>query len=902
MNSKKNWHNLEIAETLQSLNSSRQGLTGEEAQRRLAQFGPNELTTRKGVPAWVIFLEQFKSIIIIMLLVAIVLSLALGEVADSIVMLVIVVFCAVLGFVQEYRADRALEALRQMTAPTASVVRDGQEEEIAAQALVPGDIILLKTGDHVSADARLLEAINLKTEEAPLTGESLAVEKATELISGEVVIGDRKNMVYTGTTVVYGRGKAVVTSTGMNTEFGQIAAMLQEVEKGKTPLQINLNRLGKWLVIGITSLIVPLALVGIMRGHEILEMLVWGVALAVAAVPSSLPAVVVIALAIGLGRMAKRHALVRRLTAVETLGCTTVICSDKTGTLTQDQMTVRKLYTNGQIIDVTGVGYEPRGEFYINGRAVDPQQDVHLETLLRINTLCNDTRLVYVDGAYHIKGDPTEGALIVAAAKSDLWQDKLNEQFPRVDEVPFSSEAKRMTTIHDTPWGKQAYAKGAPEVILDSCDRVFMDGQEKELSDKDRANILKIGYQMADDALRVLAMAYKPLASTATSAQDAESNMVFVGLVGMIDPPREEVKEAIQLCQQAGIRSVMITGDHKLTAAAVAKELGLLKNGIAISGDKLDEISDEDLENMVEQIEVYARVSPAHKTRVIDAFTKKGHVVAMTGDGVNDAPALKKADIGIAMGITGTDVSKEVADMVLADDNFTSIVAAVDEGRGIFDNLKKFLVFILSCNLAELMLMAVAILAGPLLGLPYGALPLIAIQLLYVNLATDGLPAIALSLTRKEKGVMERPPRRRGEGVFTRLTLGYIGGIGIWKGAIVLASFMLALSWGMPVEQAQGFTFITLILVELANAFNCLNIKRSLFKVGPFTNRWLVLAVCWEILLLCLIVYVPFFQNLFHTYNLSLGEWIISLALVSSLFVVWEIAKLIVRWRERATG
>ncbi len=902
MDIKRKWHNLEVAETLQSLDSSRQGLTQEEAQRRLAQFGPNELTTKKGVSAWAIFLQQFKSVIIIMLLGAIVLSLALGEVADSIVILVIVVFCAVLGFIQEYRADRALEALKQMTAPTVSVVRDGQEEEIAAQALVPGDVILLKTGDHVSGDARLLEAVNLKTEEAPLTGESLAVEKVTEPISGEMVVGDRKNMVYTGTTVVYGRGRAVVTSTGMDTEFGQIAAMLQEVEEKKTPLQINLDRLGKWLVIAISSLIVPLALVGIMRGHEILEMLVWGVALAVAAVPSSLPAVVVIALAIGLGRMAKRHALVRRLTAVETLGCTTVICSDKTGTLTQDQMTVRKIYTNGQIIDVTGVGYEPRGEFYINGRVIEPQQDVHLQTLLRINALCNDTRLVSIDGSYYIKGDPTEGALIVAAAKSDLWQDKLSAQFPRVDEVPFSSERKRMTTIHDTPWGKQAYTKGAPEVILDCCDRVLMDGQEKELSENEMGSILKIGHQMADNALRVLAMAYKPLVSIAEGAQDAESNMVFVGLVGMIDPPREEVKEAIQLCERAGIKSVMITGDHKLTAAAVAKEVGLLKEGIAISGDKLDELSDDDFENMVERLEVYARVSPAHKLRVVEALTKKGHVVAMTGDGVNDAPALKRADIGIAMGITGTDVSKEVADMVLADDNFSSIVAAVDEGRGIFDNIKKFLVFILSCNLAELILMAVAILAGPLLGLPYGALPLIAIQILYVNLATDGLPAIALSLTPKERDVMERPPRRRGEGIFTRITLGYIGGIGLWKGVVVLASFMLALSWGSSIVEAQGFTFVTLILLELANAFNCLNIRHSLFKVGPFTNRWLVLAVCWEILLLCLIVYVPFLQNLFHTYNFSLGEWITSLVLASSLFVVWEIAKFIVRWRERATG
>jgi len=902
MDIKRKWHNLEAAETLQSLDSSRQGLTEEEAGRRLAQFGPNELTTKKRVSAWVIFLQQFKSVIILMLLGATVLSLALGEVADSIVILVIVVFCAVLGFIQEYRAERAMEALKKMAAPAASVLREGKETEIASRELVPGDIILLRTGDRIPADARLIEAINLKTEEAPLTGESVATEKISDPIEGEVNVGDRRNMVFMGTAAVYGRAKAIITATGMATEFGKIAGMLQEVEKRKTPLQINLDRLGKWLVIAISSLIVPLALVGIMRGHEILEMLVWGVALAVAAVPSSLPAVVVIALAIGVGRMVKRHALIRRLTAVETLGCTTVICSDKTGTLTQDQMTIRRIYVDGKLIDVTGTGYEPKGEFHLDGKVVEPGQDIALETLLRASSLCNDTSLTSVNGVWEVKGDPTEGALVVAAAKAGLWQKELNSQLPRIGEIPFSSETKRMTTIHQTPQGKVAYSKGAPEVILNSCSYIYADREERQLTAKDKDDVLSVAQTMAGDALRVLGMAYKRLTTNPAVTGAIEQDMVFVGLAGMIDPPREEVKEAIKLCDRAGIKSVMITGDHKLTAIAIAKELGLLKEGIALTGAELDSLSDEEFEALVEKIEVYARVSPAHKLRVVEALTKKGHVVAMTGDGVNDAPALKKADIGVAMGITGTDVTKEAADMILTDDNFASIVAAVDEGRGIFDNLRKFLVFILSCNLAELMLMSVAILAGPLLGLPYGALPLIAIQILYVNLATDGLPAIALSLTRKERDVMERHPRRRGEGVFTRLTLGYIGGIGLWKGTIVLASFMLALSWGMSIVEAQGFTFVTLILVELANAFNCLDIRHSLFKVGPFTNRWLVLAICWEILLLCLLLNVPFLQNLFHLHAFSLGEWITILALVSSLFVVWEIAKFIVRWRGRATG
>ncbi len=894
-----NWYNLKPAEVISSLNSSSHGLSQQEAQKRLAEFGPNELVEKEKISPWAIFLAQFKSVIIIMLLVAIVLSLALGEVADSIVILVIVVFCAVLGFIQEYRAERAMEALKKMAAPTASVLRDGKETEIASRELVPGDIILLRTGDKIPADGRLIEAVNLKTEEASLTGESVPIEKISDPIEGELSVGDRRNMVFMGTAAVYGRAKAMVTAIGMATEFGEIAAMLQEVEKRKTPLQINLDRLGKWLVVAITSLILPLALVGIMRGHEILEMLVWGVALAVAAVPSSLPAVVVIALAIGVGRMVKRHALIRRLTAVETLGSTTFICSDKTGTLTQDQMTIRRIYVDGKLINVTGTGYEPKGEFYLDGKVVEPGQDIALETLLRASSLCNDTSLTSVDGIWEVKGDPTEGALVVAAAKAGLWQKELNSQLPRIGEIPFSSETKRMTTVHQTPEEKVAYSKGAPEVILNSCRYIYANGEERRLTLKDKDDVLSAAQTMAGDALRVLGMAYKRLPTNPAVAEAIEQDMVFVGLAGMIDPPREEVKQAIKVCDRAGIKSVMITGDHKLTAIAIAKELGLLKEGIALSGAELDNLSDEEFEALVEKVEVYARVSPAHKLRVIEALTKKGHVVAMTGDGVNDAPALKKADIGVAMGITGTDVTKEAADMILTDDNFASIVAAVDEGRGIFDNLKKFLVFILSCNLAELMLMSVAILAGPLLGLPYGALPLIAIQILYVNLATDGLPAIALSLTRKERDVMERRPRRRGEGVFTRLTLGYIGGMGLWKGAIVLASFMLALSWGMSIVEAQGFTFVTLILVELANAFNCLDIRQSLFKVGPFTNRWLVLAICWEILLLYLLLNVPFLQNLFHLHAFSLGEWITSLALVASLFVVWEISKLIVRWQER---
>ncbi len=895
----KNWHNLETHEVLTALNSKREGLSQEEAQRRLAQFGPNELAKKRGISPWMLFLQQFKSVIIIMLLVAIILSLALGELADSIVMLVIVAFCAVLGFIQEYKAERAMEALKKMAAPTASVIRDGNEQEIPARDLVPGDVIIIRTGDMIPADSRLIEAANLKINEASLTGESVPIEKITAPLQGDVNIGDKRNMVFMGTAAVYGRGAAVVAATGMATEFGRIASMLQEVKTERTPLQINLDRLGKWLVVAITCLIIPLVLVGVMRGHEILEMFIWGVALAVAAVPSSLPAVVVIALAIGVSRMAKRNCLARKLTAVETLGCTTFICSDKTGTLTQDQMTIRSIYVDGNLINVTGVGYEPIGEFYLNDRVFTPKQDKALQTLLAIGALCNDTSLLSINGTWKIQGDPTEGSLVVAAAKAGLWQKDLSKEYPRIGEIPFSSERKRMTTVHQMPQGKICYSKGAPEEILNSCNRIYENGQERELTVADRSKILSIAQGMANDALRVLGLAYRQLPDETKITENIEEDMVFIGLTGMIDPPREEVKESIRLCDQAGVKSVMITGDHKITAVAIAKELGLLKEGVALSGAELDRLSDAEFEALVEKIEVYARVSPSHKLRVVEALAKRGHVVAMTGDGVNDAPALKKADIGVAMGITGTDVTKEAANMILTDDNFTSIVAAVDEGRGIFDNLKKFLVFILSCNFAELSLMAIAILAGPLLGIPNGALPLIAIQILYVNLATDGLPAIALSLTPKERDVMQRPPRRRGEGVFTRLTLGYIGGIGIWKAAIVLASFLLALSWGRSIMEAQGFAFVTLILVELANALNCLDLRQSLFKVGPLTNRWLVLAILWEVLLLIMLYNIPFLQNLFHLYAFSLGEWITSIALASSLFVVWEIAKLIVRWQER---
>jgi Ca2+-transporting ATPase len=881
------------------LNSSLGGLDGETAKERLQEFGPNELVEKKKTAAWVIFLSQFKNFLVIILIVAAILSVFLGEIADAIVILVIVIFASLLGFIQEYRAERAMEALKRMTAPSSSVIRNGKGKEVAARDLVPGDIILLIAGDRVPADARLLQAINLKTEEASLTGESLPVEKSVDPLNNGASLGDRENMVFAGTTIAYGRGIAVITNTGMSTEFGRIATMLQEVKVERTPLQINLDSIGKWISIGALSLCFILVLIGLLRWSlagvdiwpdKVLEMFIWGISLAIAAVPEALPAVVTISLSLGVQKLAKKHALIRKLPACETLGSTTYICTDKTGTLTQDQMTVKQVYTNRQIINVTGIGYEPRGEFKTDsGETISPDNPA-LQTLLKAGVLCNDSSLEKTDKGWKIKGDPTEGALIVLAAKAGMEQFSISNINKRITEIPFTSETKRMTTVNINDSGENiAYSKGALEVILASCSHIIIDGQIRVINGEYREEILSVSRKMAENALRILGVACKNIDNV--EDDKLENDMVFIGMVGMVDPPREEVKPAIALCEQAGIRSVMITGDHKLTAVAIARELGLLKNGIAISGEELDKLNDKEFHEMVEKVDVYARVSPSHKLRVVEALTKKGHVVAMTGDGINDAPALKKADIGIAMGITGTDVTREAADMILADDNFASIVSAIQEGRGIFDNIKKYLVYLLSCNLGEILLMAGVIIFGSLLGLP--AIPLIPIQILYINLATDGLPAIALSVEPQEKDIMKRKPRPRNQSIFTRDILIYLVITGIWTAIVCFLLF----SWAWHVkgshEEAQSICFVTLILIEFFNSLNCRSLENSVFEIGFFTNKWLLLALLWECILMTVIVYLPALQEAFQTFALSAQDWIICVFSALTIFIIAELYKFI---------
>lgn len=885
MQSTSPWHTRSIDNAFRQIESQPEGLTGATAAERLKQYGVNELQAAEQVSPWKILLDQFRNVLTLILLAATAISLVLGHGVESLVIAIIILFAVVLGFVQEYRAERAIEALRQMAAPTAAVLRNGVETRIPARELVPGDVMLLHTGDRVPADARLIEAVNLQIEEAALTGESVPVEKQTDTLErADLPIGDRRNMVYAGTAVTYGRGRALVVATAMQTEFGKIAQMLQSIEVGRTPLQQNLDRLGTVLARAGFIVVALIVALGLLRGQDFIDMFIFGIALAVAVVPEALPAVVTISLAIGVQKMVKRHALIRRLPAVETLGSTSVICSDKTGTLTKDEMTVRRIYCAGEMLGVSGSGYAPEGAFSTaDGFAVAATPE--LQAMLMAAVLASDTQLMGTPaGAWEIKGDPTEGALVVAAAKAGLQKAALDESHPRVHEIPFSSETKRMTTLHRTAHGVTAYAKGAPEVILDGCTYVLTKEGVAPLDAAGRAELLAQARTMAGDALRVLAVASKLDASPAT----AEREMTLLGLAGMIDPPRAEAKAAIAVCTAAGIRPVMITGDHPATAEAVAHELGLLRAGRrVVTGVELEAMSDEQLYRAVEGISVYARVSPAHKLRVVTAWQAHGHIAAMTGDGINDAPALKKADIGIAMGITGADVTREAAEMTLTDDNFASIVAAVEEGRGVFGNIKKYLMYLLSSNIGEIGLMA----GAALLGLP---LPLSAVQILYVNLATDGLPALALSADPPEDDLMKRSPRNPRTGILTRpvVVLMVLGGI--WSTLVNLGLYAWALNSGRGATEAMTMTFVSLVLIQFFKAYSFRSDRHSVLN-KPFANRWLNLAISWELVLLALIVYLPFLHEPFGVYAMPLTDWLIVAAMAFTVVPVLELAK----WMER---
>ncbi len=857
-----NYYTLSTETSLKKLKSSEKGLTTHQAEEKLHQYGLNELKAEEGIHPLRILLEQFASPLVWILIVALGISLFLHEYIDAIVIAVIIIINAILGFVQEFRAEKAIDALKKMASLKARVIRDEKEIKIDSKYVVPGDIIVLETGDKIPADARLIELHSLQTQEGPLTGESQPIAKILELLKENTPLADRKNMVYSATVITAGRGKAVVTSTGMSTEVGKIAKLIKESHEKLTPLQKKLRKLGKYLTLAVVAVALIVFLAGILSGQEASTMLLAAIALAVAAIPEGLPAVITISLALGVQRMIKKNALVRKLPSVETLGSVDVICTDKTGTLTHNEMTVTKIWANNTTYDVTGSGYEADGKFQINKKLANPEP---LHQLLKIGVLCNDAKLEEKEKKREVHGDPTEAALIVSAEKAGFTSEELNKEEPRQEEIPFSSERKMMTTFHKTKQGLVSYTKGAPDILLEFCDQILINGKVQRLNRQKKNEILKQNELFAKQALRILGFAYKEKSSQKFSSKDAEQNMIFVGLQAMIDPPREEVKESIKACKEAGIRVIMITGDQITTAKAIAEELGI--KGEAVSGQELEKI--KNLEQQIKNISIFARVNPEHKLRIVKALQNKGHVVAMTGDGVNDAPAIKKADIGISMGITGTDVAKEASDMILTDDNFTSIVSAVEEGRGIFDNIRKFVNYLLSSNLGEI---AVILLAS-LFGLP---LPLTAIQILWVNLVTDGLPATALSLDPHSKGIMKKKPRPAKENIVSRELSWDIVTFGILIGIGCLVLFWLYQGSGLAKAQTMAFT--SLVFFELVR----LQTIRMDYKLSIFSNKWLLGAIVLSVVLHLVTIYTPA-SAWFKTAPLLLMDW--GIILLASLIL-----------------
>jgi len=907
---KKQWHTKGVEETLRDLNANENGLKTDEVEARRKTYGYNELVEKKRITPLQILLNQFKDIFVMMLLVAIVLSVIIGwyksagggaleEYVDAITIGAIVVLNAIVGFVQEYRSEKAIDAMKRLAAPRAHVLRDGKLTTIPAREVVPGDTLILEAGDHVPADAILMDAVDLKTEEAALTGESTSVSKKVGPVEEKTPVADRKNMVFMGTHLTYGRGRAVVTGTGMSTEFGKIAEMMQSVEEEQTPLQQKLESFAKRLGQIIIGVCVLIFVIEIFRSglhmEMILDSLMVSVSLAVSAVPEGLPAVVTVSLALGARELAKRNAIIRRLSSAETLGAVTVICSDKTGTLTKGEMTVREIYVDKNIIEVTGVGYEPKGEFLLEGKPIKPEEEQGLNLILKAATLCSNAQC---DGKSVI-GDTTEGALIVAATKYGSIKEELEKEAPRVHEVTFTSERKRMTTVHKSgEEGLIAYVKGAPELILERCTSTLVRGRIRKLDQKTRKEIIEANERMANKALRVLGVAFKELVAGEAGTLDderLENGLVFIGLMGMIDPPRVEAVTAVKKCDEAGIKTVMITGDHKMTAVAVAKELGILKEGLVLTGSELDAMGDEEYQKIVNKVNVYARVSPEHKIKIVRALRKEGNIVAMSGDGVNDAPALKQADIGVAMGITGTDVTREASDIVLADDNFATIVNAVEGGRTIYDNIRKFSFFLMRCNFDELAIIGLFALMGL-------ELPLTAGMILWLNLVTDGGPALALTMDPPEKDVMKRPPRNPNEGVlygrFASIITTFILQFALTGGIFYWQYYMLpgALT-AEKLATARTMAFMRATLQELFVVWNCRSERHNAFKTGFLSNKFLLISVVVSCALTVILPYWGIFGMVWLT---DFEDWAIVIgASMTGLLILPEVfyGRKIWRWR-----
>lgn len=897
------WHNQSTTELTNLLaTDTEKGLSDQEAAIRLTQYGPNKLRKGKRFSALTIFMAQFKSLIIWVLIGAAAISTALGEIVDGIAIIAIVILNAIIGFAQEYRAEKAAAALAHLAAPHCRVIRDGHSAVVAATEIVPGDILLLEGGDLVAADARLIESSVLRVNEAPLTGESQAVDKLTDTLSLETPLAEQQNMVFLGTSVTNGSGRAIVVNTGMETQLGRIAKLLETAESGETPLQRKLDKAGHfllWACLGIVTLIFSL---GWLRGIAPFELFLSTVSLAVAAIPEGLPAVVTIALALGVQRMVLRNALVRHMAAVETLGCAEVICTDKTGTLTMGEMTARKLITADGRYRITGEGYAIEGVFIRGDTERIPSEDPQLSALLRAAAACNDAELTFANDRSIVVGDTTEGALLVAAAKANITRQAIETEMPRLATLPFDSERKRMTIIRkqeEQPW---AFVKGAPEVILSRCTLIRTEQGVKRLSEADRTRLLDANKLLAEEALRVLAIAERPLTNpgfekgTAVSDNEIEKELIFLGLIGLQDPPRAEAKEAVAKCKRAGIKAVMITGDHPDTARAIGYELGILGKGDEILvGNELDRLDEEALRARIARVSVYARVTAEHKLRIVRAWKGRGKVVAMTGDGVNDAPAIKEASIGIAMGLTGTEVTKEAADIIITDDNFASIVAAVEEGRGIYDNIAKTLAYLLGSSAGELIVMLIAI----LLGWP---LPLLPLYLLWINLVTDGFAALALSTDPIDRGVLNRPPRSSQAPLISRDLIKMTLFTGSLTASVTLGVFAYELYlMGSSLEQARDAAFTVLVIAGLLRAFGARSEQRTVWEISLFSNLRLFLVVAAGFALQLAIHHISVFQALFKIEPITLAQCAGWFAAGFIPLIVLELRK-VIRYRSASIG